>query len=199
MSGESFVKVPDALLFDAELPSGVLKAYLMLARCARTFSTDTFDMTVDQLATLLGYSSRRQGDRVLAALVDRGLVAVEGNRGRARANQITVLDPYGCVFSGLHLKRAATEMSQQAATEMSQPAATKMSQPYREEREDRGGQRLRGEPLPSPVDNGGAPRPPRPPAERVCSRYGHEHARLLPTGQCSHCHVEALEATGPPF
>lgn len=193
MSAGGFVKLPTALLYDPDLPDGVLRAYMALARYAIACSSDTFEMTGEQLATLIG-KSRDVVDRRLADLVERGLVAVEGNRGRARPNRITVLDPEGCVFSGLHVERASADTPKEASADPRKPASAETPKPSSKEVEARGGQRRRGEPLPSPVDNGGAPRPPRPPDPPECPEH-----RGQPAHRCGPCRSEQIAATGPPF
>lgn len=193
MSAGGFVKLPTALLYDPDLPDGVLRAYMALARYAIACSSDTFEMTVDQLGTLLG-RSRRQADRWLAELIARGFVVRDGHRGRARPNRITVLDPEGCVFAGLHVERAAPDMAHQDATDVAHPDATDPAQPIDKEVEDESRQRRRGEPLPSPVDNGGALRRPRPAEASECGQH-----RGQPAHNCGPCRSERIASTGPPF
>jgi hypothetical protein len=193
VSAGGFVKLPTALLYDPDLPGEVLRAYAGLARYAIACSSDTFELTGEAFGTLLG-RSRRQADRLMAELITRGLAAVEGNRGRARPNRITVLDPEGCVFAGLHVERASPDLSKQAWTDPSKPGWTDPSMPIDKEVEDERRQRRRGEPLPSPVDNGGAPRPPRPPQPAECGQH-----RGQPAHNCAPCRSERIASTGPPF
>lgn len=197
--GETFVKLPTSLLYDPDVPDGVLRAYMALARYAILVSSDTFEMTGEQLGTLLG-RSRDQADRRLNDLIARGLVVVEGNRGRARPNRITVLDPQGVVFAGLHVERASADAPKEASADLRKPGSAEVPKPYKKEGEERGGQRSKRSAsaldLPSPVDNGGAPRPPSPrhtaSAIRDCALH-----RGQPAHNCGPCRSERI--AGPAF
>lgn len=189
-----FVKLPDALLYDPEISDGALRAYAVLAGYARACSSTTFELTGDALGTLLG-RSRDQADRRLLELIARGLVMVEGNRGRARPNRITVLDPHACVFAGLHVDRASAETPKPGFRRSAEASLGRSAEAIEEGREDERGQRKRGEPLPSPVDNGGASRPPRP----RCSTPGHEHAAVRAGGACAACWSEGRSSREPAF
>jgi hypothetical protein len=193
VSGGVFVKVPDALLYDPELSDGALRAYLALAGYARMQSSDTFELTLDALGTLMG-RSRDQAERRVKELQRRGLVVLHGRHDRRRPNRITVLDPQGVVFAGLHVRRDAADVRQPDAADLRHRDAADLRHPYIEGREEGQGQRTkRTTPLPSPVDNGGAPRPPHP----RCVRPGHEHAGVRRRGECSACWQERV--TGPAF
>jgi hypothetical protein len=160
VSAAGFVKLPDALLYDPNVSDGALRAYMALARYATSCSCDTFELTADALGTLLGRSHDRAN--LWAHELERlGLLAVERNRGSGRPNRYTVLDPQGVVFAGLHVAKGSRGSASLAHAETREPAHAETRVPsYKEERtrEDRGS---RGRALPSPVDNGGAPRTPR--------------------------------------
>lgn len=190
---KAFTKTPDALSLDSELSDGAFRAYVILAACARQFSSDTFEMTGEQLGTLLG-RGRKRADLRIAELVERGLVVVEGNRGRGRPNLITVLDPQDVVLAGLHIKRAGSETTQPGLVENDQAGLVENDTAIEEGREVRDEQRRRGEPLPSPVDNGGALRRPRPPEASECGQH-----RGQPAHNCGPCRSERIASTGPPF
>jgi hypothetical protein len=186
MSG--FVKIPDALLFDPELSDGALRAYAVLAGYARMQSSDSFELTLDALGTLLG-RGRDQAERRMRELQTRGLVVVHGRHDRRRPNRITVLDPTGCVFASLHMKRDAADVRHQVAADVRHHDTADVRHPYIEGREDESRQRSkRTNPLPSPVDNGGAPRPPRP----RCARPGHEYSTVSDVGVCTACRSEHI-------
>jgi hypothetical protein len=161
VSAGGFVKVPTALLYNPDVSDGALRAYMALARYAISCSSDTFELTADALGTLLG-RGRDQAARRLGELERLGLVViVDRHRGRARPNRITVLDPQDVVFAGLHVARSAADLRHQVAADVRHPDAADLRHPYKKEertRVDRGQEENHS---PPPVDNGGAPRPPR--------------------------------------
>jgi hypothetical protein len=160
VSASSFVKVPDALLYDPELSDGALRAYMVLAGYARACSSDTFELTADALGTLLG-RGRDQAERRLRELQKRGLVIVHGRHDRRRPNRMTVLDPQGVVFAGLHVDRDAADVRHPDAADVRHHDAADVRHPYKKEERARGDRGQEANPPPSPVDNGGAPRTPR--------------------------------------
>jgi hypothetical protein len=164
VSAGGFVKLPDALLYDPDISAEALRAYMALARYATGLGADTFDLTADALGTLLGRSHDR-ANLWTRELERRGLLLVERNRGRARPNRYTVLDPQEVVFAGLHVARSTRESaSPKAHAETREPAHAETREPVKKEERARGDRGVkRTTPLPQPVDNGGAPRPPRRP------------------------------------
>lgn len=160
MSAAGFVKLPDALLYDPSVSDGALRLYMALARYATSCSCDTFELTADALGTLLGRSHDRAN--LWARELERlGLLEVERNRGAGRPNRYTVLDPQGVVFAGLHVAQGSRENASQAHAKTRVPAHAKTRVPIDKEERTRGDRGREDKPSPPPVDNGGAPRPPR--------------------------------------
>lgn len=173
------MKLADALTFDPEVSDGALRAYSVLAAYARSVGSATFELSGDQLGTLLG-RSHDQATRRTRELERLGLLTVRRRRGYGMPNLFTVLDPHGCLFAGLRVD--ASPSSRTSAGSRTRKSASPRDIGEREKREN--------DTNPQPVDNVAAAPAPSSPAE--CST----HRGQLATS-CRGCRADRLASEVP--
>jgi hypothetical protein len=179
------VKLASVLTYDTDLSDGALRAYVVLIDYGRVVGSESFELTADQLGTLLG-RSHDIANRRARELAERGLLRIDGRRGRNQPNRYTVVDPFDVAFSDrpdIHSPVYPQPPTGHAKTRV--PGHAKTRDPYKEDREVQ-----EGETAAQPVDNGAAAPAPRPPAE--CAEH-----RGQPAGTCRSCRSERI--AGPAF